>query len=292
MSGLRIGDATVLLSAEERVSPWSVDRLHRPFFHLGGSPTLTLLIQPLGAFCPRDGNLGYDSGLAWRVWEMPESFCVVFQGRDRSGPLKVCQALTADRAWRSGTLYLPAFRKSSVSRLFPLSYPLEQLLFVSILAHSAGAVVHGTGVILDGQGFVFAGTHGAGKSTLAALLRRQRGVTLLNDERVVARCLDGEWRVFGTPWAGTVRQVSSESAPLGGIFFIRHDPATHALAISPSQATSRLLARCFHPYWDREGLKALIGTVGRLVREVPCYDFPFAPRPEPVLAALDSVRNL
>lgn len=292
MSGLTIGSATVLLSDEEGRGPWSVDRLHGPFFHLGGSPSLALSIRPLGTFRPCDGALSYDSGLAWRVWETSESFCLVFEGNGRSGSLRVCQTLTADRTWRSGTLFLPAPRENSTPRLFPLGYPVEQVLFVSLLAHSAGAVVHGTGVILDGQGFVFAGTHGAGKSTLAALFRRRRGLRLLNDDRVVVRHLNGQWRVFGTPWAGTVRKVSPESAPLGGVFFIRHALATCALPLSPSQATPQLLARCFHPYWDREGLEGLLNTVGRLVQEVPCYDFPFVPEPEPVLNALDVVRNL
>lgn len=291
MDGLTVGGATVLLSQEKDAGAWSVDRLHQPFFRLGGSPALALSILSLSLFRPQEGGLCFNSGVAWRAFEAPESFSLVFEGKSRLGSLEVCRALSVDRAWRSGTLYLPAFRRSSAPRPFPLDYPVEQLLFVSLLACSAGAVVHGTGVILDGQGFVFAGTHGAGKSTLAALFRHRRGVRLLNDDRVVVRHLDGQWRVFGTPWAGTVRQVSSESAPLGGVFFIRHDTATRAIPFFPSQAAPRLLARCFHPYWDREGLGALIAAVGRLVREVPCYDFPFTPRLQPVLRVLDSVRN-
>src|SRR5262249_50734524 len=153
-------------------------------------------------------------------------------------------------------------------------YPVEQLLFVGLLAHAAGAVVHAMGIIRDGHGWIFAGPSGAGKSTLAALLRRRHEVTLLNDERVIVRAVEGQWRLFGTPWPGTIRQVSAASAPLAGICLIRHGTHTCAQRLSPSQAVARLLARCIHPYWDRQGLEALLGTVGRLVQEVSCYDFP------------------
>lgn len=290
VDGVTIGGTTVLLSEPEGARPWRVDRLHWPFFHLGGTPTLSLSIESLSVFRPR-GEICFDSGAAWHVKETPDEFSVASQGEEPARSGRVRQALRVDRTWRAGTLYLPTVRKGCGPRPFPLDYPLEQWLFVSLLARSSGAVVHGTGVILGGRGVVFAGTHGAGKSTLAALLRGRRGVRLLNDDRVVLRLVDGVWRLFGTPWAGTVRQVSPESAPLGGMFFIRHGPATCTLPLSPSQATPRLLARCYHPYWDREGLEALLGTIGRLAREVPCHDFPFVPRLQPVLESLENLEN-
>ncbi len=290
MDGITIGGATVRLSGATGAGPWSVDRLHRPFCHLGGSPTLALSVSPLSAFRAGKGDRCYDSGLNWRVFETPGMFSILFSTQRRSRPLALYRALSVDRRWRAGTLYLPALRTGAAPRPFPLDYPLEPFLFVSVLARSSGAVVHGTGVIREGRGFVFAGTHGAGKSTLAALFRRHRGIRLLNDDRVVLRHLDGQWRLFGTPWAGTVTQVSADSAPLGGVFFLRHDSCTRAIPLSPLQATPRLLARCFQPYWDREGVEALLVAIGRLARAAPCYEFPFVPRLEPVLEALGSLQ--
>ena len=289
MDALTIGGATVAVSTPTGVGPWSVERLQRLFWRAGGSPVLDLAIVPHNPRPAQEGELCFDSGIGWQAMETTRGWSFYFWGNHRLRGRTLHHVLTVDRSWRAGTFCIPETPRSATPRPFPVGYPVEQLLFVGLLAHAAGAVVHATGIIHGGRGWVFAGPHGAGKSTLAALFRRRRDMTLLNDDRVILRSLHGQWRLFGTPWPGTIQQVSTASAPLAGICLIRHGTSTEAQPLAPSQAVARLLARCIHPYWDRQGLEALLGTIARLVQEVPCYDFPFVPHAPTILAALDTL---
>jgi hypothetical protein len=271
---LTIGGATVAVRSLRGRRGFAVDRLHRPFLGPGGSPVLGLSVRPLGPLASPAGALRFDSGIGWQVYQGRGRWSLRFTDGRTPRP-RLYQALEADRAWGRATLYMRAPRPGAPAPFF-LAHPLEQLLFVSLLARARGMVVHATGVIRGGQGWIFAGPHGAGKSTLARLLTRERSVELLSDDRVIVRRVRGRWRVYGTPWSGTVREPTSPaSAPLAGIFFIRHGRRTRARPLTPSDALRRLLPRCLHPYWDRAALGRLIEDAGALTATIAAYDFPF-----------------
>jgi len=271
VAGLTVGRSTVALVGPAAGGEWTVGRLHRPFLHLGGDPTFSLAVAPLDRDVP-NGAVVFDSSLGWRVLTTSSgwSFVGLRAGRDY-------HALAVDREWRAGTAFLPARLRTGARRPFPLAYPWEMVLFASLLAHAEGAIVHAAGVVIDGQGWIFAGTHGAGKSTLARLFRARRDVTVLNDDRLAIRRVDGRFMVFGTPWAGSARASADASAPLRGVCLIRHGRATTPRRLTPGQAAPRLIARCLHPYWDRAATAALLDTIAQLVAHVPCYDLPFTP---------------
>jgi len=166
------------------------------------------------------------------------------------------------------------------------------LLFTSLLAHAHGVIVHAAAVVVDGEGWVFAGPHGAGKSTLARLFKTRPGVTVLNDDRVVVREVHGRWRVFGTPWAGSARLNADATASIRGICLIRHGRATTPTRLPPAQAAARLLARCLHPYWDRAAAAALLATIARIASDVPCYDFPFVPSFRSVVRGIHAAEHI
>jgi len=278
-AGLTVGSSTIAVA--DRSGDWVVSRLHRPFLHVGGDPTLELSISPLDRGVPAGSVVAFDSGLGWRVVATAEGWS--FVGLRANRPY---HAIAVDREWRTGTVFLPARLRSGVGRPFPVAYPWEMLLFTSLLVHGDGAIVHATGIVIDGAGWIFAGPHRAGKSTLARLFKARSDVTVLNDDRVAVRHVDGRWHVFGTPWAGSARLNADASAPIRGVCLIRHGRTTKPTRLSPARAAGALLARCLHPYWEREAAAKLLDTIARLVSDVPCYDFPFAPRLASVLRGL------
>ena len=289
LNDFSVGGATISVSPTGR-GRWAAERLARPFFGHRADPVLRMSTTQWDRGASSVGVMAFESARGWSITEGPACWRVsFFRDGGRRGPVTY-QALEIDRSWQSATFYLPRARTGPSAWPFFLGYPLEPILFMSLLARAQGAVVHATGVIHGGQGWVFAGTHGAGKSTIAGLLGKRADCTVLNDDRVVVRRVDGVWRVFGTPWAGTVLKVSPASAPLGGVLFLRHSETTEAIRLEPRRVPAAFLPRCFHPYWDRQALDGLLETTGRLAREVPCYDFPFAPDARAVLATVSAVR--
>src|SRR5271169_6137240 len=72
--------------------------------------------------------------------------------------------------------------------IFPLEYPLDELVMMHRLALGEGVEVHALGLSdKDGSGYLFLGHSGAGKSTTARLWMEQPGVQMLSDDRIIIR---------------------------------------------------------------------------------------------------------
>lgn len=272
MRALTIGGATIALASLRGRRAWATDRLHRPFAGRGGSPRVTLRVEPLGATPPDPGVLAFDSGIGWRIGRTRTGWTCLFR-HTAGARTRLTQALVADRRWRRATIYVERARAP-----FFMAYPVEQLLFLGALAGRTALVVHAAGIVRGGRAWLFAGPHGAGKSTIARLLAPERGTALLSDDRVVVRRVRGRWRAFGTPWSGTVRRATTPAgAPLAGVFLIRHGEESRPEPLAPAPAAARLVPRCLHPYWDRLALEAMLAGCESLATEVPCFDLPFVP---------------
>jgi hypothetical protein len=175
-------------------------------------------------------------------------------------------------------LYRRHFDRQSADSVYPLEYPLDELLMIHLLAQGRGVEVHGCGLLDSaGRGYVFAGQSGAGKSTLARLWLNQPGVTLLSDERVVLRTDRDRITIHGTPWHGDAMLVSPQSGELAGVFLLNHS-ASHALAATGgSRAAARLLACSFLPFHSAAAVDRTARALEQVVSDVPCYDLWFAP---------------
>jgi hypothetical protein len=159
----------------------------------------------------------------------------------------------------------------------PLGYPLEEVLMINLLAQGRGVLLHAIAVKDGERGFLFAGTSGAGKSTMSTLWEGREGVTVLSDDRVIVREQEGRFWAYGTPWHGDARAASPDAVPLERVFLIQHASVNRALSLEPLDAASRLLVRSFPTFWDAEGMAFTLQFLGRLSQAVPCYELGFVP---------------
>ena len=161
--------------------------------------------------------------------------------------------------------------------LNPLCYPLDQLLWVYALAHRQGLLLHAAGATVNGRALAFPGRGGAGKTTLARLLDGDPRFSVLSDDRIALRCLDGLFSAYGTPWPGDARIAVNEGAPLAALLFLVHSERNAALPLSPQQALRRLLPVVSIPWYDRQAIEPMLQTCEQLVSSVPAFDLHFAP---------------
>lgn len=164
----------------------------------------------------------------------------------------------------------------------PLSYPLDQLLLMYILAGRGGALVHAAGIHMHKKGFIFPGRSGAGKTTLSRLFLGRDNIGMLSDDRVVARKIRGAFEVFGTPWAGDAGIAENAHFPLSGIFFIRHANKHMIKDIKPKEALEKLMPVTSIPWYDRNVMPEVLACCEELVSSVPTYEFSFSPDSEAV----------
>lgn len=162
--------------------------------------------------------------------------------------------------------------------LYPLEYPLEELLFMNLLARGRGTEVHACGLRdASDEGYLFIGQSGAGKSTMARLWAADSTVKLLTDERVVLRKTGELIFMYGTPWHGDAGISSPDKARLNKIFFLRHWHKNEIVRLGQTQAAARFFACSFPPFYSSEGLDFVLSFFADTVERVPAYELRFVP---------------
>ncbi len=184
-----------------------------------------------------------------------------------------------DEALGTGDVYLDAswmnWAREDSRLKNPLDYPMAHVLMVLMLARERGAFIHASGIDDNGRGYLFAGNSGQGKSTMARQWK-DRGV-LLNDDRMVIRKREGQYWIYGTPWHGELPDVSPGGVPLDKVFLLRHGDENRVQPVRGAGAVGKLLARCFPPLWDAEGMRFTLDFLGGLVEQCPVYELSFVP---------------
>lgn len=153
-------------------------------------------------------------------------------------------------------------------------YPLQFLdikLFANWLAESGDVMLHAAGVAVDGKGYCFAGPAGAGKSTLAAQLARDPLVTVLGEDQVVLRYLDGRFWIYGTPWHENPDMCSPLGAPLETLFFLDRTAPVGISKATPLAGVAWLMQTAFIPYYRPEAVSGILDRLALLAERVPFY---------------------
>jgi hypothetical protein len=238
-----------------------------------------------------------------RLWNLHPDFPVF---EDDGGFLWVKQravgarppvwAARFDRRVRQAALFVDAGASRALARggraANPLSGGLDQALLIYRLAsRRTGFLIHATGARIGGRGFVFCGRSGAGKSTLAKLMMAREGIAVLSDERVAVRTSGTNWRVHGSPWASRAGVADSGSAPIEAIFFLKHGRTNRVLRLGAGQTLERLLPVATVPWSDPAALRPVLDLCGKLIADVPAFEFQFRPEPKAVDRLLDLVER-
>jgi hypothetical protein len=229
-----------------------------------------------------EGTLVFDSGGTWRLERDHDELVFAFRAGGDETPYKTARF---DSNFTAGTVRLVRDRFPGEAPVYPLQYPLDELVMIHRLAQGRGLQVHGCGIAdRAGHVYVFPGQSGAGKSTLARLWEAVPDVTLLSDERVIIRTDGSDVQAFGTPWHGDAMRSSPRSGTLAGIFFLNHRPTHAVTAIAAPLAAAKLLACAFLPFHSAEAVDRTAAAAERVARAVRCYDLGFAPDPSVVSA--------
>ena len=143
--------------------------------------------------------------------------------------------------------------------------PLENLTFpflTALFARHRGVLVHAAAVEVDGQAWIFAGPSGSGKSHWARQWH-ERGMTVLDEDRVVLRQLGGQVWAFGTPWHAEPRLCSPRGMLVERTFFLQQVESDTVREIRPAAATTLLLRSSWLPIYDPEGTQSILEVAGQ-----------------------------
>ncbi len=215
----------------------------------------------------------FEGGIRWRLYEAAGRW-LLWVSTDGQPPYLVGN-FASD--YHSGEIYTSPSREEPGKLIFPLAYPMGELLLTNLLGTGYGILLHSCALIDHGNGIVFSGVGGAGKSTTSRLWNNLDSVKILNDDRSVIQKIDGEFRLFGTPWHGQGGFALAKDIPLQKIFILKHAVKNQAMRLAPAQALAQLLVRTFAPLWSAPAMSFTLQFLDELCQAIPCYELGFVP---------------
>jgi len=270
---LRIAGLTISVSsADSAVRQQFIGPTERFLVDDDGVPDVELVLDRVASFPDNPGRLVFDSGGVWRMFDDGEQWTIECSSHVfGDGPYKVA---VFDRSFTHGRLLLR--RDVFEGDVDALQYPLDEVIVANLLARGRGVELHGCGVIDEhGRGRLFVGQSEAGKTTTARIWLERGGVEIISDDRVIVREIDGEWRMFGTPWHGEAELSSPSSAPLASVALLQQATTTRLVSIPPAEAAARLFGCAFPPFFDAGAVGFTLDCLDRLVNNVPVHVLEF-----------------
>ena len=261
------GEGDLLLTPERELAAFAVEQ---------GTCDVNLQVSWADSLRLPTSTLLFHSGGLWSLFEEPSGYRFSFLS-PLLGMTPYKEAWL-DREFRCGRVLLSRRYFDTDRPVYPLEYPLDELLMIHRLSRGEGVEVHAVGISDEqGQGHLFLGHSGAGKSTTARLWLDRPGVRILSDDRIILRARDGRIWMYGTPWHGDAGIASPESAPLNGIYLLEHGSRNERCLLAPGQAAAELFTRCFVTHHSGEGIRFTLEFLDRVARAVPCSIFKFLP---------------
>jgi hypothetical protein len=237
----------------------------------------------------RDGRLRevetwspvYVTAENWQLWR-DEKGRYVFVTGQRSLPRR---QITIDAGFGSGEVIGEFGNQAGPgASLYPLQ-GIDVMIFANWLADAGDLILHAAGVEVDGRGYCFAGSPGAGKSTLAAFLMSDPGraaeaatmngetgaVAVLGEDNVILRYLEDRFWIFGTPWHLDSDRCDPRGLPLEKLFFLDRTAEHGVVPCGPLDAVARLLQTAFVPYYRPAAVSNILERLQLLSNWVPFH---------------------
>jgi hypothetical protein len=149
-----------------------------------------------------------------------------------------------------GTRYVVRYGAPPHDPVVALQSELTAFSF-ALAARGVGLIAHSCAFVLpDGPGVLCPGRSGAGKTTLARLLRDNApAIDLLTDDRAIVT-LEERLTLWGSPWPGAARVAGSGGALLSTVMFLRHGNAVELRSVKPGEAFRRIVSSLSMPLWE------------------------------------------
>lgn len=181
-----------------------------------GEPVFTLQLveevkMPDNAVCLE--NFSNDLGHVTLYREGGSFFVQLKYGED-CGAHRLCMKADASKGVIALDWKDPMVKQALVSML--------RIVFSQRVLLYDGFSIHASTVVKEGMGYLFLGKSGTGKSTHSRLwMETWPEVELLNDDNPIVRMVDGQCRVYGSPWSGKTPCYQQRFAPLKGMVRLR-----------------------------------------------------------------------
>lgn len=265
----KIAEHVIAIKAEDSSPVWTMCPNYTPFESEASDsvvcslefvthlevPEAVLVHDVLEKGFPRLRISHFDGG--WIVEMSPE----------RDLPFVAC--LKASEGFESGMIEV--FPGKEKATRFALDNAM-MMLFALSTATLGTLEIHSSVTLWNGKGYAFLGKSGTGKSTHSRLWKENiPSCELLNDDNPIIRIIDGQARIYGSPWSGKTPCYKNLSAPLGAVVRISQSPENKIHRLSVIEAYASMFSSCSAFREIKDTADGLHATLAELVSKVPMY---------------------
>ena len=273
---LSIGGITLRITASEPDLKLCAEGTKEKFLVHDVEPHATLAVTRRHLGHESTGEKIFDSGSIWQLYRKDNLHLFRFTS-PAYGPTPYKMA-SFDEGFKAGNIYLHRPFFPAAQPIDPISYPLDELIFVNLLAKGRGAEIHACGIIdPGGKGHLFVGQSGAGKTTMARIWQDEAGVKILSDDRIILRKNQNKIWIYGTPWHGEAGFALPTGAPLEAIYFLQKGPKNELVPLGRTESAARLLACSFTPLYFRDAVDFTLAFFEQVVQAVAACELRFLP---------------
>jgi len=201
------------------------------------------------------------------IWELWQNSRGRFIFRKTSEPNNYC--IIVESNFERGQVI--GEQLSALAEAETLLSSLDLPLYANWLGGYGDLILHSASVVVAGQGYCFAGPSGVGKSTLAAFLATHHDLTVLGEDHIILRYLDGKFWIFGSPWHENLALCAPMGVPLKKLIFIDRGANQGIESISPLEGVARVLQTAFVPYYRSDLTAQILGRLAKLAEEIPFF---------------------
>lgn len=143
---------------------------------------------------------------------------------------------------------------------------LEELL----IRHDA-MMLHSSFIKTQFGGVLFSGPSGIGKSTQADLWECNENARIINGDKSILRKIDGNWKAYGSPYAGSSRYFVNESSDLAAIVVLGKSEKCSIKELDKAEAFRKLYSQMIINTWNSEYIIHISDMVEDLIKETKVY---------------------
>ena len=156
-------------------------------------------------------------------------------------------------------------------RLFVINGAL-MMMYTFATSDKLTTLFHSSVVSYHNKAYMFLGKSGTGKSTHSQLwLKHIEGTELVNDDNPVVRIIDGEARVYGSPWSGKTPCYRNVDYPIGGIVKLKQAPYNEIRRMKAVEAYVALAMSISGMRWKKPMGDGIHETENQLTASVPVW---------------------
>lgn len=244
----------------------ALDRF-KPFLYLNQeSPDIIVEVSGCKSIEIPKGKMVLDEELKWVKNSNEEFSSSVYICKEE--PNEIAYLLNTSNEWNKASIM---YKENDFNAECAVTGPLGEILFRNRLLFHKGLVLHASAVQYEGKGILFSAPSETGKTTQARLWCEKMGAELINNDRPAVKVIENKAYVYGTPWSGLPSECNNNYSSLNAIVMLEQASENSIYKLNTSEAISRLMPRCFWPYYDSGLMDIAISNLERLLKNVPIY---------------------